>query len=186
MEVEKLPERSRTQMEDSGSSGSSVVNGEIETLSSTTPPSNGVCRDEDSSNNINTSSAFIFDILKKEKDGLAGAGKDWNISASPGVVTRSFFPVTGDNNGGNHPQEVGSCSSSTSTTRPQWLNLSFTDSGGGGGKPAAELKVLQQKQQTKKSRRGPRSRSSQYRGVTFYRRTGRWESHIWCVIFHHN
>ncbi|KAJ8427049.1 hypothetical protein Cgig2_020907 [Carnegiea gigantea] len=31
----------------------------------------------------------------------------------------------------------------------------------------------------KKSRRGPRSRSSQYRGVTFYRRTGRWESHIW-------
>ncbi|XP_071719353.1 APETALA2-like protein 3 [Rutidosis leptorrhynchoides] len=34
-------------------------------------------------------------------------------------------------------------------------------------------------QQIKKSRRGPRSRSSQYRGVTFYRRTGRWESHIW-------
>jgi AP2-like factor (euAP2 lineage) len=33
----------------------------------------------------------------------------------------------------------------------------------------------------KKSRRGPRSRSSQYRGVTFYRRTGRWESHIWSV-----
>ncbi|OIW11210.1 hypothetical protein TanjilG_28301 [Lupinus angustifolius] len=37
----------------------------------------------------------------------------------------------------------------------------------------------QQKQVVKKSRRGPRSRSSQYRGVTFYRRTGRWESHIW-------
>ncbi|XP_047973966.1 ethylene-responsive transcription factor RAP2-7-like isoform X2 [Salvia hispanica] len=33
--------------------------------------------------------------------------------------------------------------------------------------------------QPRKSRRGPRSRSSQYRGVTFYRRTGRWESHIW-------
>ncbi|KAG9152667.1 hypothetical protein Leryth_020877 [Lithospermum erythrorhizon] len=31
----------------------------------------------------------------------------------------------------------------------------------------------------KKSRRGPKSRSSNYRGVTFYRRTGRWESHIW-------
>mmetsp|Transcript_7804 Transcript_7804/g.28837 ORF Transcript_7804/g.28837 Transcript_7804/m.28837 type:complete len:530 (-) Transcript_7804:173-1762(-) len=30
-----------------------------------------------------------------------------------------------------------------------------------------------------KSRRGPRSSSSKYRGVTFYRRTGRWESHIW-------
>ncbi|KAH6814079.1 hypothetical protein C2S51_023097 [Perilla frutescens var. frutescens] len=40
---------------------------------------------------------------------------------------------------------------------------------------------LQQVQavQARKSRRGPRSRSSQYRGVTFYRRTGRWESHIW-------
>ncbi|XP_062233185.1 APETALA2-like protein 4 [Phragmites australis] len=33
--------------------------------------------------------------------------------------------------------------------------------------------------ESRKSRRGPRSRSSQYRGVTFYRRTGRWESHIW-------
>ncbi|KAI4369187.1 hypothetical protein MLD38_017662 [Melastoma candidum] len=31
----------------------------------------------------------------------------------------------------------------------------------------------------KNTRRGPRSRSSQYRGVTFYRRTCRWESHIW-------
>ncbi|KAG6417942.1 hypothetical protein SASPL_120139 [Salvia splendens] len=29
--------------------------------------------------------------------------------------------------------------------------------------------------QARKGRRGPRSRSSQYRGVTFYRRTGRWE-----------
>ncbi|KAK6942862.1 AP2/ERF domain [Dillenia turbinata] len=36
-----------------------------------------------------------------------------------------------------------------------------------------------QQQMKKKGRRGPRSRSSQYRGVTFYRRTGRWESHIW-------
>ncbi|KAM0003047.1 putative transcription factor AP2-EREBP family [Helianthus debilis subsp. tardiflorus] len=49
------------------------------------------------------------------------------------------------------------------------------------------VQVQQQQQQQKvnvagkgnKSRRGPRSRSSQYRGVTFYRRTGRWESHIW-------
>ena len=39
--------------------------------------------------------------------------------------------------------------------------------------------VQQQVQQVKRSRRGPRSKSSQYRGVTFYRRTGRWESHIW-------
>ncbi|KAE8657942.1 hypothetical protein F3Y22_tig00116976pilonHSYRG00157 [Hibiscus syriacus] len=31
----------------------------------------------------------------------------------------------------------------------------------------------------RKSRRGSRFRSSQYRGVIFYRRTGRWESPIW-------
>nr|APG29272.1 BOB [Petunia x hybrida] len=41
------------------------------------------------------------------------------------------------------------------------------------------LAQQQRLQVIKKSRRGPRSRSSQYRGVTFYRRTGRWESHIW-------
>nr|GFB53136.1 AP2-like ethylene-responsive transcription factor [Tanacetum cinerariifolium] len=49
-----------------------------------------------------------------------------------------------------------------------WLNLKVPE-GVPAPKPAA----------AKKSRRGPRSRSSQYRGVTFYRRTGRWESHIW-------
>ncbi|WCJ34592.1 Integrase-type DNA-binding superfamily protein [Euphorbia peplus] len=47
----------------------------------------------------------------------------------------------------------------------QWLDLGSKDQ--------------QQRPQVRKSRRGPRSRSSQYRGVTFYRRTGRWESHIW-------
>lgn len=56
--------------------------------------------------------------------------------------------------------------------------------GGGGGFDVDGDKGLrtnfQKRQQLlKRSRRGPRSRSSQYRGVTFYRRTGRWESHIW-------
>ncbi|CAL9096722.1 unnamed protein product [Musa textilis] len=52
---------------------------------------------------------------------------------------------------------------------------------GGLAEPEANLLLQRrrQHQQVKKSRRGPRSRSSQYRGVTFYRRTGRWESHIW-------
>ena len=31
----------------------------------------------------------------------------------------------------------------------------------------------------KRGRRGPLSRSSLYRGVTFYRRTSRWEAHVW-------
>ncbi|XP_011077024.1 AP2-like ethylene-responsive transcription factor TOE3 isoform X2 [Sesamum indicum] len=67
-----------------------------------------------------------------------------------------------------------------------WLNLSVPEVSGSG--PAVELGICRAEMsannqmpqpQVKKSRRGPRSRSSQYRGVTFYRRTGRWESHIW-------
>ncbi|KZV24284.1 hypothetical protein F511_01766 [Dorcoceras hygrometricum] len=65
-----------------------------------------------------------------------------------------------------------------------WLNLSLPEVSVVGGaevgifKAQVPLNRLQQPA-VKKSRRGPRSRSSQYRGVTFYRRTGRWESHIW-------
>lgn len=62
-----------------------------------------------------------------------------------------------------------------------WLNLSMPEVVRGVDmgiqKPVSQPQ--QQQQPVKKSRRGPRSRSSQYRGVTFYRRTGRWESHIW-------
>ncbi|KAK4430854.1 APETALA2-like protein 1 [Sesamum alatum] len=67
-----------------------------------------------------------------------------------------------------------------------WLNLSVPEVSGVG--PEVELGICRAEMpannqmpqpQVKKSRRGPRSRSSQYRGVTFYRRTGRWESHIW-------
>ncbi|GFP89733.1 floral homeotic protein apetala 2 [Phtheirospermum japonicum] len=68
-----------------------------------------------------------------------------------------------------------------------WLNLSAPEVPDGSGVELGIYKaqlpasnpVPQQQPQVKKSRRGPRSRSSQYRGVTFYRRTGRWESHIW-------
>ncbi|KAF4377343.1 hypothetical protein F8388_023417 [Cannabis sativa] len=170
MEVEdKLQKGSTTQiMEDSGSSGSSVVNVEIDALSSTTTitTSNGVFREEDSSINVTntTSSTFFFDIMKREKDCNNGAtaGKETNNISPPGFLTRSFFPVAGEKVG-NQFVEAGSGSSSS---RPQWLNLSFADSGGGGAavQPPADVKVLQQKQQIKKSRRGPRSRSSQYRG----------------------
>lgn len=147
LEAEKL-------REDSGSSDSSVVNAEEDSYSNNTSP-------------------FIFDILKKDKHGLCNNKED-QIVPSPEFATRPLFPVTGDGGGGG---ELGLLASSNSTSRPQWLNLSFAESGG-----QAELKVVQQKQQqARKSRRGPRSRSSQYRGVTFYRRTGRWESHIWSV-----
>uniref|UniRef100_A0A0E0KVZ9 AP2/ERF domain-containing protein n=1 Tax=Oryza punctata TaxID=4537 RepID=A0A0E0KVZ9_ORYPU len=79
------------------------------------------------------------------------------------VVTRQFFPPAvpgGDPAPGN--------------ARAGWLRLAGAAppvAAAGGAAAAAAV--------SKKSRRGPRSRSSQYRGVTFYRRTGRWESHIW-------
>ncbi|KAL7092033.1 hypothetical protein ACP275_12G140500 [Erythranthe tilingii] len=78
--------------------------------------------------------------------------------SSCGYVMKDFFPASGE-------------------ARPaQWLDLPENR------QVLAEQKIIaqpQKMQQVKKSRRGPRSRSSQYRGVTFYRRTGRWESHIW-------
>ncbi|KAK4426383.1 Floral homeotic protein APETALA 2 [Sesamum alatum] len=86
-------------------------------------------------------------------------------------VTRQFFPVD--------ESEMASGGGPTNFPRAHWVGVKFCQSEPGGGssilgKPAADMA-----QPLKKSRRGPRSRSSQYRGVTFYRRTGRWESHIW-------
>ncbi|XP_040379238.1 APETALA2-like protein 5 isoform X2 [Oryza brachyantha] len=85
-------------------------------------------------------------------------------SAAAAVVTRQFFP----------PAVPGGDPAPGTIARAGWLRLAGAAppaaAAGGGGAAAAA---------SKKSRRGPRSRSSQYRGVTFYRRTGRWESHIW-------
>ncbi|XP_028804318.1 ethylene-responsive transcription factor RAP2-7 isoform X1 [Neltuma alba] len=121
-------------------------------------------RDEDSS-------AFVFDILKRETDCRVEDEEKETLE----ITAKPLFPVNSDDKGRRDCDfRLGlSCSRSN-----QWLNLSFAESGAAGTQ--AELSALQQKQpQIRKSRRGPRSRSSQYRGVTFYRRTGRWESHIW-------
>ncbi|XP_031252804.1 APETALA2-like protein 2 isoform X1 [Pistacia vera] len=149
--------------EDSGTSNSSIINCEE-------PQANA--GDENSSNN--SSSALIFDIVKKDKQKNVIIQVDDNTTtttSSKALVTQQLFPVIGEKAGAE--AEFGAVKS---RVRPQtWLNLSHVDSSG-----EQELKVVQQKQQqVRKSRRGPRSRSSQYRGVTFYRRTSRWESHIW-------
>lgn len=96
-------------------------------------------------------------------------------------VTHQFFPVD-DEVGPTSSLAVG-MSSASAFPAAHWVGVQFCQQspgpvfGAGGflGKPA----VPEVPQPLKKSRRGPRSRSSQYRGVTFYRRTGRWESHIW-------
>ncbi|XP_077230911.1 AP2-like ethylene-responsive transcription factor TOE3 [Tasmannia lanceolata] len=86
------------------------------------------------------------------------------------AVTRQFFPV--EECSGELAGEMSSGGKNPASPLPwaHWVGVTFCQSEPTGkptGKPI------------KKSRRGPRSRSSQYRGVTFYRRTGRWESHIW-------
>ncbi|KAI3768329.1 hypothetical protein L2E82_18915 [Cichorium intybus] len=101
-------------------------------------------------------------------------------------VTHQFFPVDDSEVGPTTSLAVG-MSSATTFPAAHWVGVQFchqssgsvsgapTSAGGFLGKSAAP----EVPQPLKKSRRGPRSRSSQYRGVTFYRRTGRWESHIW-------
>lgn len=123
--------------------------------------------DEDSSNN---SSPLIFDILNKERGG-SEFNMEQNMAQKGEMATRTFFPVTSSDKGGRVPDFKSGLWGST-----QLLNQSFPES----DEKQNELRTLQQKlPHVRKNRRGPRSRSSQYRGVTFYRRTGRWESHIW-------
>ena len=97
----------------------------------------------------------------------------WDLNGSPermgDPVTFQFFPVN------EPPAEEGSpggevTAAGFAAPRAHWAEVKFVEK-------AAEVSPA-----IKKSRRGPRSRSSQYRGVTFYRRTGRWESHIWLVL----
>ncbi|KAI3517295.1 hypothetical protein L1887_16509 [Cichorium endivia] len=107
----------------------------------------------------------------------SGKSKEIFNGISGGLVTRQFFPVDSDleledEDLGSH--SLTSSPLATSLLGSHWLNLTVPE--------PAQVPQNQQvppPMQAKKSRRGPRSRSSQYRGVTFYRRTGRWESHIW-------
>ncbi|KAL3616403.1 hypothetical protein CASFOL_039793 [Castilleja foliolosa] len=129
---------------------SSTVNGE--TSSSNASVVNG---------ETSSTGAFNFDILASGGDRSHGL----TLNADSGLVTRELFPVS----------RLGELDLSEQISGQ--LEFPF-DTG------PTRLEVQQKDQQVpqvqaRKSRRGPRSKSSQYRGVTFYRRTGRWESHIW-------
>ncbi|XP_075090439.1 AP2-like ethylene-responsive transcription factor TOE3 isoform X11 [Nicotiana tabacum] len=110
----------------------------------------------------------------EEGDDEKGPCNDEKLSSeSEPPVTRQFFPVD--------ELEIGAAADfddrSSRFPRAHWAGVKFYDSETSGNLPVGKATELSQPM--KKSRRGPRSRSSQYRGVTFYRRTGRWESHIW-------
>lgn len=156
--MEKLTEDGAgPQREDSGTSISSVIN--ADEAPSSTRGDNG------SSSTFNVNRSFNQPKWATHVE---------NSVRSTELVTRQLFPV----NGGVKNYEFSSiCSSATSLLRPQLLNLSTPDD--------HQLIIFDDQKpppdqpQVRKNRRGPKSRSSEYRGVTFYRRTGRWESHIW-------
>ncbi|GMY11795.1 floral homeotic protein APETALA 2-like isoform X1 [Fagus crenata] len=96
--------------------------------------------------------------------------------SDPQPVTHQFFPVDESEMGATSGGAVVGGTDNTASTFPRahWVGVKFCQSDS-----LSPGKSVEVSQPIKKSRRGPRSRSSQYRGVTFYRRTGRWESHIW-------
>lgn len=120
---------------------------------------------EDEGNNNN-------ETLKKSNSKIFGFSMDSDHDQPP--VTHQFFPVEESEMVAPHGGDGGSGSSSF--PRAHWVGVKFCQS-----ETLGVGKSVEMSQPLKKSRRGPRSRSSQYRGVTFYRRTGRWESHIWLV-----
>uniref|UniRef100_M1ARJ3 PHAP2B protein n=1 Tax=Solanum tuberosum TaxID=4113 RepID=M1ARJ3_SOLTU len=143
---EKVNELLFNQMENSGTSNSSVVN--METSSTAGD-------DEYFSSDHRHRDGFTFAILKADKE----ANNEYEGSGDRGgFVIKELFPLVNGEVGLDLPANCGDLTEQRIGKTPQ------------------------QRLQAKKSRRGPRSRSSQYRGVTFYRRTGRWESHIWLVI----
>lgn len=152
--------------------------------------------------NSSSSAVVIEEGSDVDEDGERGSGRkkrgctsklfgfmvgynddNYSSQSEPPPVTRQFFPLDESDTGGTTSGINEGCSSAAGVPnfpRAHWVGVKFCQSephlNGGAvaaGKPADISQPL------KKSRRGPRSRSSQYRGVTFYRRTGRWESHIW-------
>ncbi|CAD6334801.1 unnamed protein product [Miscanthus lutarioriparius] len=162
---------------DSGSSESSVLNAEAASAGGGAAPA-----EEGSSS---TPAVLEFSILRSDSD-AAGADEDDDATPSPPrhhqhqqLVTRELFPA-------------GAGAGSPLPAPQHWAELGFFRADPPRPQQQPDIRILPhphatppapqppvQPQPAKKSRRGPRSRSSQYRGVTFYRRTGRWESHIW-------
>lgn len=140
-----------------------------------------------SSNDNSSSSAVVIEASDEDdRDGKSSSSsKIFGFSVplrDDAVVTRQFFPTTEKSDDARAEAEAEAAAAARGATLPfpraHWVGVKFCQPEPvGSGKAAVEVSPP-----IKKSRRGPRSRSSQYRGVTFYRRTGRWESHIWFVI----
>ncbi|XP_073270644.1 APETALA2-like protein 2 isoform X1 [Primulina huaijiensis] len=151
-----------------GSAARSTISSEGETSSSNGEACSS--RASPGSGAETTALTFSFDILNNGEgirdDDTADKdidGDDRGFLTGSGLVTRELFPVGG----------IGEL------RLERWRHSDDTADLLRHQPIVQEQKQHVQQVKAKKSRRGPRSRSSQYRGVTFYRRTGRWESHIW-------
>ncbi|GJY47462.1 ethylene-responsive transcription factor RAP2-7-like protein isoform X1 [Tanacetum coccineum] len=129
------------------------------TESNNTSTSNAADSNADSNDSL---TCFNFDILKV-------GDTSCQTVTEPELVTHHLFPSSHEK--GLMTQSANSLLLCPDTNELQEMRLVQV--------VQPTKPVVQVNQPGKKSRRGPRSRSSQYRGVTFYRRTGRWESHIW-------
>jgi AP2-like factor, euAP2 lineage len=187
----KYPDPSAESTGNSGTSDSSILNGDGSSFLSPVEEnsSSGQVPDKRTGGHSASTAAIAtplrFSILNDVGAEVGGRKEERGELEAP-LHTSQLFPLAAD------------CSSSSN------VNVSVNSHAGPSAQWAGffpqDLRVFQQQlqlqqqqvqqhqlqqQQTnqqppvKKSRRGPRSRSSQYRGVTFYRRTGRWESHIW-------
>ncbi|TVU04050.1 hypothetical protein EJB05_50390, partial [Eragrostis curvula] len=158
---------------DSGTSDSSVLNAEASTAA---PAEEG---------SSSTPAVLEFSILRSSASAEGDSDDDATPSpprplqqlqqpppAPPQLVTRELFPAAA---GPQHWAELGFFRAEPPPRAQQAPDIRILPHPH--APPPAPPPV--QPPAAKKSRRGPRSRSSQYRGVTFYRRTGRWESHIW-------
>eukprot|EP01018_Ginkgo_biloba_P035452 Gb_33988 [translate_table: standard] len=171
--------------DDSGTSNSSVVNTPaIENNNNVlveceASSSQAIESGDSSSNNIinliqpqpGSSKLFGFPMTSSL------VGSDMNVERNleqETCITRQFFPI--NNPGDSVPFcTIEKTTPVTQISRSLWTDLTFFQADAAQRPKPLEVSG----QPVKKSRRGPRSRSSEYRGVTFYRRTGRWESHIW-------
>ncbi|KAE8688751.1 AP2.7 isoform 2 [Hibiscus syriacus] len=136
--TDELNEYPANQMDGSDTSNSSIVND-----------------DDDSCPTRPNGDAFTlsFDVLR-----VGSGGSENEKDDAPVVATKELFPVkgVGDDFRGPEGQGSGNC-----TNYNKWIDLSCV------GKEVGHPQVVQQQpsQTVKKSRRGPRSRSSQYRGM---------------------
>ncbi|KAG8067001.1 hypothetical protein GUJ93_ZPchr0005g15663 [Zizania palustris] len=165
-----VPEKpAATARSDSRTSESSVLNAEASGGAGATPAP----ADEGSSSTPPPPAVLEFSILRSSASAADEDGEEATPSSPPHqqLVTRELFPAAAARPlpAPQHWAELGFLRPEPPRPQPDMRVLPHAP-------PPAPLPPPQA---AKKSRRGPRSRSSQYRGVTFYRRTGRWESHIW-------